>query len=173
MRIMIEHPVIASGTFWDGAARYEVARTASEFEFRELSEHEAPLAFTDGIDRRSIRVVDGNLYKAWFHINPASESLGENGALRKALFGGAGLIDFQSVGKLVREAARAIEKDDPSVLVANTTRVLEMRDRKKGHTELSIAPRLRSFEAGAGCRPTRTRQSRNGGPSPPRSWAMW
>jgi hypothetical protein len=155
MRITIEHPVIASGSLWHGAPRYELARTASEFEFRELSEHEAPLAFTDGIDRRSIRVVDGKLHRAWFHINPASESLGENGALREALFGG-GALDFRPLGRLVREAAQAIEKADPSVLVANTTRVLEMRDRKKGHTELSImcvkASKLRSFEAG--CLPT-------------------
>lgn len=133
MRMTIEHPVIVSGTFPNGAARHELVRTPAEFQFRELSEAEAPPAFTDGIDRQSVRVIDGKLYRAWFHVNPASESLGENGALRKALFGG-GALDFRPLGKLVRDAASLLEKADPFVQVANTARVLERRDRKIGHT---------------------------------------
>lgn len=146
--MMIEHPVIVSGTFPNGAARHELVRTPAEFEFRELSEAEAPPAFTDSIDRQSVRVLDGKLYRAWFHINPASESLGEKGALRKALFGG-GAIDFRSLGKLVQDAARSIEQQDPFTTVANTNRTLERRDRKNGYSEDGIvcirAPILKNW----------------------------
>ncbi|MCZ7862452.1 hypothetical protein O9X98_13850 [Agrobacterium salinitolerans] len=149
MRMTIDHPVIVNGTFPNGEARHELVRTPAEFEFRELSEAEAPLAFTDGIDRRSTRVIDGKLYRAWYLVNPASESLGENGTLRKSLFGGVGMIDFRSLGKLVQDAARQIEKADPFVQVANISRGLAMRDRKSGHTADGIvcikAPTLKNW----------------------------
>lgn len=146
--MMIEHPVIVSGTFPNGAARHELVRTPAEFEFRELSEAEAPPAFVDSIDRQTVRVLDGKLYRAWFHINPASESLGEKGALRKALFGG-GAMDFRSLGKLVRDAVRSIEQQNPFTMVANTNRTLERRDRKNGYSEDGIvcikAPMLKNW----------------------------
>ncbi|MCV9964123.1 hypothetical protein OIU34_19765 [Pararhizobium sp. BT-229] len=148
MRMTIEHPVIVSGTWPNGSARRELVRIPTEFEFREFSELEAPLAFTDGIDRQSVRVVDGKLYRAWFYVNRASESLGENGALRKALFGG-GALDFEPLGKLVRDAARSIKEADPFTEVGNIDRVLEWRDRKNGYNQHGIicvkAPMFRNW----------------------------
>jgi hypothetical protein len=138
VRVTVEVPAVVSGT-WDtsGDDRHDLVRVPTDFDIPEFSITDAPLAFEDRHRGHRIRLIDGNLYRAWPTYGSARSEFEDESSLRKAMFVGG--FDFSSLSSIAHGHIRDFKKDNPISSVENSRRDPSPAERSKGYDGASIA----------------------------------